>query len=119
MLKTKKEKIDIFFAALKSALIDQPKAPKHQSYNKNGALKDEMGLKVIETIRNQPDISQKSIDNHLGTSQRRVAVLCSGSRVAEPTMIDNMQAIPNNAEKRKMEKLCAMKKSQVVKQSHF
>ena len=87
MLKTKKEKIDIFFATLKSALIDRPKAPKHQSCNKNGALEDEMGLNVVETIRNQPDISQKPIDNHLGISRRRIAVLCSGSRVAEPTII--------------------------------
>ena len=72
MLKTKKEKIDIFFAALKSALIDQPKAPKHQSFNENGTLEDEMVLKIIEIIRNQPDISQESIGNQLGISRRIV-----------------------------------------------
>ena len=64
--------IRVYFPALKSALIDQPKAPKHQSSNEYGALEDEMVLKVIEIIRNQPDISQESIGNQLGISRRIV-----------------------------------------------
>ena len=64
--------IRVYFPALKSALIDQPKAPKHQSFNENGTLEDEMVLKIIEIIRNQPDISQESIGNQLGISRRIV-----------------------------------------------
>ena len=64
--------IRVYFPALKSALIDQPKAPKHQSSNENGALEDEMVLKVIEIIRNEPDISQESIGDQLGISRRIV-----------------------------------------------
>ena len=71
--------IRVYFPALKSALIDQPKAPKHQSSNEYGALEDEMVLKVIEIIRNQPDISQESIGNQLGISRRIVQKYISGS----------------------------------------
>lgn len=62
----------LHFKALESALIDHPKAPKHQSANENGALEDEMVLKVIEIIKEQPDISQSALGERLGISRRVV-----------------------------------------------
>ena len=62
----------INFRALESALIDQPKAPKHQSTDKNGALEDAMVLKVIEALKEQPDISQEILGERLGISRRIV-----------------------------------------------
>lgn len=41
----------ISFKALESALIDQPKAPKHQSTNENSALESAMVLRIVEIIR--------------------------------------------------------------------
>ena len=48
----------VYFPALKSAIIDQPKAPKHQNTDKHGALDDAMVLKIIEILKEKPDISQ-------------------------------------------------------------
>ncbi|MBQ7433637.1 MAG: putative DNA binding domain-containing protein [Lachnospiraceae bacterium] len=62
----------IRFQALESALIDQPKAPKHQNMDKAGALEDTMVLKVIEVLKEQPDISQEVLGARLGITRRVV-----------------------------------------------
>lgn len=60
----------VYFPALKSALIDQPKAPKHQNTDKHGALDDAMALKIIEKIKEQPDISQEALGESIGVTRR-------------------------------------------------
>ena len=60
------------FHALESALIDQPRAPKHQSTKDDGALEDTMVLKVIEVLKEQPDISQEMLGERLGVTRRVV-----------------------------------------------
>ena len=62
----------VYFPALKSALIDQPKAPKHQNTDKHGALDDAMVLKIIEKIKEQPDISQEALGEIIGVTRRVV-----------------------------------------------
>ena len=62
----------VYFPALKSALIDQPKAPKHQNTDKNGALDDAMVLRIIEILKEQPDISQEALGENLGVTRRIV-----------------------------------------------
>ena len=62
----------IHFKALESALIDWPKAPKHQSTKEDGALKDEVAHKIIELLKTQPNISQDALGNSLGVSRRVV-----------------------------------------------
>ena len=53
-----------------SALIDQPKAPKHQNTEKNGALDDAMVLRIIEILKEQPDISQEALGESIGVTRR-------------------------------------------------
>ena len=60
----------VYFPALKSALIDQRKAPKHQNTDKHGALDDAMVLKIIEKIKEQPDISQEALGESIGVTRR-------------------------------------------------
>ncbi len=60
----------VYFPALKSALIDQPKAPKHQNTDKHGALDDAMVLRIIEKIKEQPDISQEALGESIGVTRR-------------------------------------------------
>ena len=62
----------IRFKALESALIDQPKAPKHQNTDKHGALDDAMVLRIIEKIKEQPDISQEALGESIGVTRRVV-----------------------------------------------
>lgn len=62
----------MYFPALKSALIDQPKAPKHQNMGKHGALDDAMVLRIIELLKEQPDISQEAIGESVGVTRRVV-----------------------------------------------
>lgn len=62
----------VHFRALESALIDEPKAPKHQNIEKDGALEDAMVLRVIEMLKEQPDISQDVLGKRLGISRRVV-----------------------------------------------
>ena len=61
-----------YFPALKSALIDQPKAPKHQNTDKHGALDDAMVLKIIEILKEKPDISQEALGENMGVTRRVV-----------------------------------------------
>ena len=60
----------VYFPALKSALIDQPKAPKHQNTDKHGALDDAMVLKIIEILKEKPDISQEALGENMGVTRR-------------------------------------------------
>ena len=62
----------VYFPALKSALIDQPKAPKHQNTEKNGALDDAMVLRIIEILKEQPNISQEALGESIGVTRRVV-----------------------------------------------
>ena len=62
----------VYFLALKSALIDQPKAPKHQNTDKHGALDDAMVLRIIEKLKEQPDISQEALGESIGVTRRVV-----------------------------------------------
>ena len=62
----------VYFPALKSALIDQPKAPKHQNTEKHGALDDAMVLRIIEILKEQPDISQEALGESIGVTRRVV-----------------------------------------------
>ena len=62
----------VYFPALKSALIDQPKAPKHQNKDKQGALDDAMVLRIIDILKEQPDISQNALGESLGVTRRVV-----------------------------------------------
>ncbi len=64
--------IRVYFPALKSALIDQPKAPKHQNTNKHGALDDTMVIKIIEILKGKPDISQEALGENMGVTRRVV-----------------------------------------------
>ena len=64
--------IRVYFTALKSALIDQPKAPKHQNSEKHGALDDAMVLRIIEKLKEQPDISQEALGESIGVTRRVV-----------------------------------------------
>jgi len=64
--------IRLHFKALKSALIDQPKAPKHQGTDNEGALESAMVLRLIELLREEPDISQEALGERLGTTRRVV-----------------------------------------------
>ncbi|MBR6094066.1 MAG: putative DNA binding domain-containing protein [Lachnospiraceae bacterium] len=62
----------VYFPALKSALIDQPKALKHQNTEKHGALDDAMVHRIIEILKEQPDISQEALGESLGVTRRVV-----------------------------------------------
>ena len=64
--------IRVYFPALRSALIDQPKAPKHQNAENHGALDDVMVLRIIEVVKEQPDISQEALGERLGITRRVV-----------------------------------------------
>jgi ATP-dependent DNA helicase RecG len=64
--------IRVYFPALKSALIDQPKAPKHQNTDKHSALDDAMVLRIIEKLKEQPDISQEALGESIGVTRRVV-----------------------------------------------
>ena len=62
--------IRVYFPALKSALIDKPKVPKHQSTGDNGALESAMVLRIIEILKEEPDISQEALADRLGSTRR-------------------------------------------------
>ena len=48
------------------------KAPKHQNTDKHGALDDAMVLRIIEKIKEQPDISQEALGESIGVTRRVV-----------------------------------------------
>ncbi len=57
---------------LESALIDLPKAPKHQNTEKHGALDDAMVFRIVEILKEQPYISQEALGESLGVTRRVV-----------------------------------------------
>jgi len=75
----------VYFPALKSALIDQPKVPKHQSTSDNGALESTMVLRIIEILKEEPDISQEALADRLGSTrriiQKHISVLKEAGRI--------------------------------------
>ena len=75
----------VYFPTLKSALIDQPKAPKHQNTDKHGALDDAMVLKIIEILKEKPDISQEALGENMGVTrqvvQKYINVLKEAGRI--------------------------------------
>lgn len=62
--------IRVYFPALRSALIDQPKVPKGQSAKTDGTLDDTMALKIIEIIRGKPDITLEQLSAEAGIARR-------------------------------------------------
>lgn len=60
----------VFFKALESSFIDQPKALKHQSTDRHGALDDAMVLRIIEILKEEPAISQEELGKRLDVSRR-------------------------------------------------
>ena len=60
----------IQFQALERALIDHPKAPKHQSTKADGALVEAMEHRIIGILQEEPDISQEALGKKLGTTRR-------------------------------------------------
>lgn len=60
----------IRFHALKRALIDQAKAPKHQSTESDGALEGAMEREILEILKTEPNISQETLGKRLGTTRR-------------------------------------------------
>ena len=60
----------VYFPALKSALIDQPKVPKGHSAKTDGTLDDTMALKIIEIIRSKPDITLDQLSADAGIARR-------------------------------------------------
>lgn len=58
--------IRVRFEALKSALLNEPKAPKHQSTKAPGALENQ----ILEKLKSEPSISQNDLAANLGVSRR-------------------------------------------------
>ena len=79
------EDIMVKFCALQSAIMSDPKAPKHQNTKSNGALESAMVLKIIEILKEEPDISQDAIGERLGTTrrviQKNIKVLKEAGRI--------------------------------------
>lgn len=60
----------VHFKALQSALIDQSKAPKHQSANLCGTLDGALALKIIEVIKDDPSNTIDQISERTGIARR-------------------------------------------------
>ena len=58
------------FRALQSAIVSDPKVPKHQSTADNGALDDALVKKILEALRHKPEISQGEMAEELETTRR-------------------------------------------------
>ena len=72
----------VYFPALKSALIDQPKVPKGHSAKTDGALDDTMALKIIEIIRSKPDITLDQLSAEAGIARRTLVRYMSALKEA-------------------------------------
>ena len=64
------EDIMVKFRALQSAIVSDPKVPKHQSTADFGALDDALVQKILEVLRHEPEISQSEMAEELGTTRR-------------------------------------------------
>jgi ATP-dependent DNA helicase RecG len=60
----------VYFPALKSALIDQPKPPNGQSAKSNGTLDGALALKIIDTIRENSKITIDELSEKTGIARR-------------------------------------------------
>ena len=60
------------FTALESALIDQPKAPKRQGGALDGALDDALAAKILDVLRDNPNITQVELAVQLNSSRRTI-----------------------------------------------
>ena len=58
------------FHALQSAKVSDTKVPKHQSTADFGALDYSLVQKILEVLRNKPEISQGEMAEELGTTRR-------------------------------------------------
>ena len=66
------EDIMLKFTALESALIDQPKAPKRQDDALDGALDDALAVKILDVLRDNPNITQVELAAQLNSSRRTI-----------------------------------------------
>jgi ATP-dependent DNA helicase RecG len=64
------EDIMVKFHALQSAKVTNSKAPKHQNTSAFGALDDALVQKILEVLRQKPEISQSEMAEELGTTRR-------------------------------------------------
>ena len=62
--------IRVYFPALRSALVDQPKMPKGQSAKMVGTLDDALALEITEIIRSKPDITLDELSTEAGIARR-------------------------------------------------
>ena len=74
--------IRVYFPALRSALIDQPKVPKGHSAKTDGTLDDTMALKIIEIIRSKPDITLDQLSVEAGIARRTLVRYMSALKEA-------------------------------------
>lgn len=74
--------IRVYFPALKSALIDQPKVPKGHSAKTDGTLDDTLALKIIEIIRSKPDITLDQLSAEAGIARRTLVRYMSALKEA-------------------------------------
>jgi len=74
--------IRVYFPALRSALIDQPKVPKGHSAKNDGTLDDTMALKIIEIIRSKPDITLDQLSAEAGIARRTLVRYMSALKEA-------------------------------------
>jgi ATP-dependent DNA helicase RecG len=64
------EDIMVKFHALQSAKVSAPKVPKHPSTADFGALDDALVQKILDVLRQKPEISQSEMAEELGTTRR-------------------------------------------------
>ena len=74
--------IRVYFPALRSALIDQPKVPKGHSAKTDGTLDDTLALKIIEIIRSKPDITLDQLSEEAGIARRTLVRYMSALKEA-------------------------------------
>ena len=74
--------IRVYFPALRSALIDQPKVPKGHSAKTDGTLDDTLALKIIEIICSKPDITLDQLSAETGIARRTLVRYMSALKEA-------------------------------------
>ena len=62
--------IRVYFPALRSALLGQPKVPKGHSAKTDGTLDDTMVFKIIDVISSKPDITLDQLSEEVGIPRR-------------------------------------------------
>ena len=98
----------MYFPALRSALIDQPKAPKHQSTEKHGALDDVISpticnQSVFSSTPDCPYRSAKSPNRHdvrkdvgleVGLAEKIIDLVLKDTEIKMSEMADQMSFNP-------------------------